>query len=157
MGHDRVFGIDWHDHTREIGWDRAIEFAQEHGQRHLIGSILETLEHTEETRAQDAAGVRQMSVIDQLRELDDPDALVASHRIYLDMSRIGEDANYVGADVILRWYERNMKMFVNLARLVESPEERVLVNVGAGHVPLLAHFLVGAGFRVESVLDYLGE
>ena len=155
MGHDRVFGIDWHDHTREIGWDKAIEFALEHNQRYLLGPVLDAIEQTDQTRARDASRVRQEPVIDQLRATNDPDALAPSHRVYMDMSRIGEGANYIGADVVLRWYERNLKMFVNLTRLVDSPDERVLLVVGGGHLPLLTHFLEGAGFRVESALNYL--
>ena len=55
MGHDRVFGIDWHDHTREIGWDKVIEFALEYNQRYLLGPVLDAIEQTDQTRAQDAA------------------------------------------------------------------------------------------------------
>jgi hypothetical protein len=157
VGHERVFGIDWHDHTREIGWDRAVEFAMANGQRNLLGDVLDAIERPAETAREDAARVRSQSVLEQLRATNDPDALAPSHLVYMEMSRIGEGANYIGADVIVRWYERNMKMFVNLARLVDTPDERILLVVGGGHLPLLTHFLAGAGFRVESALDYLRE
>jgi hypothetical protein len=155
MHHTRVFGIDWHDHTREIGWDRAIDFALDHGQAELVEAMMPAVEHTEETKASDAAKAVRLTAIDQLIEYNDPDQ---GHRIYMDMARIGLDDNYVGADVILRWYERNLKMFVNLSRLLDSPDQRLLVVVGAGHLPLLTHFLEGsARFRVVSALDYLSE
>ncbi len=50
-----------------------------------------------------------------------------------------------------------MMMFVNLSRIASEPGDRVLVVVGAGHVPLLSHFLRGAGrFHLKQVSTYLG-
>jgi hypothetical protein len=157
MGHEGVYGIDWHDHTRSIGWERAIDFAMDHGQRHLLGPIVDVLESQFEMAARDAEEVATKSVLTQLRETDAPEGLVESHRVYLDMAQIGEGMNHIGADVVIRWYERNLKMFVNLTRLIESDGERVLLVVGGGHLPLLTHFLDGAGYAREPVSDYLGD
>ncbi len=157
MGHDHVHGFDWHDHSRTIGWERAIDHAMDHGQRHLLGSIADVLEDTTSIAARDAEEVAAASVLTQLLETNSADGLVGSHRVYLDMARIGDVDTHIGADVVIRWYERNMKMFVNLTRLVESPGERVLVVVGGGHLPLLRHFLEGAGYAVEPVERYLGK
>lgn len=155
LGHDRVFGIDWHDSDRQIGWDSAIAFAQEHGQQNLISFFAEQNPSTEE-EAIGPERIRRSTVREQLLDSSDPDLLANGHRIYMDMAQIGEADNYVGADVILRWYERNMKIFVNLARLATSLEDRILVVIGAGHLPLLSHFIEGAKrFRLESVETYL--
>ncbi len=84
-------------------------------------------------------------------------ALLASYdRGYIAMAQVGKDQNYIGADVILRWYERNMKIFVNLTRLITSPDERVLVVIRSGHLSLLTHFVEAAGrFTLESARTYL--
>lgn len=58
----------------------------------------------------------------------------------MDMALIGSSDDYVGADVILRWYERNIKIFVNVARLASESSDRILVLIGGGHLPLLTHF-----------------
>jgi hypothetical protein len=45
---------------------------------------------------------------------------------------------------------------VNLTRLVGSPDERILLIIGAGHAYLLRQFARESGFfRLESPLDYL--
>lgn len=86
----------------------------------------------------------------------DVDRMVESHQVYMNLAQVGEGETYVGAEVVLRWYERNMRMFVNLARLATRPDDRVLVVVGAGHLTLLSHFISGAGrCRLEQVGDYL--
>lgn len=156
--HPCIFGIDWHDSHREIGWDTAIAFAQEHHQQDFVSFFSDEGRPTEEEVASEGARIRNWSVRDQLIESSDLDILADGHRIYMDLARIGEADNYIGADVILRWYERNMKIFVNLARLASSPEDRVLVVIGGGHLPLLTHFIEGAKrFRLESVKTYLDQ
>lgn len=75
-----------------------------------------------------------------LLESSDPDRLNENHHVYMDMALIGSSDDYVGADVILRWYERNIKIFVNVARLASESSDRILVLIGGGHLPLLTHF-----------------
>ena len=72
------------------------------------------------------------------------------------MARIGSSEDYVGADWVAGWYERNLKIFVNLTRIVNAPEDRILVIYGAGHLPLLTQFVRDSGlFSLESVATYL--
>lgn len=37
------------------------------------------------------------------------------------------------------WHNRNLRMFSNIQRLASAPDDRLLVVVGAGHVPILQH------------------
>lgn len=39
--------------------------------------------------------------------------------------------DYAAADLVRDWYERNLKICANIARLAESPNERVFVIIGA--------------------------
>ena len=151
-GHDRIFGIDWHDFTRPIEWEQAITFALTHDQGQYITALTESQESTEESERR----LSQRRVRDILLQLNAPDTLAESHRVYMDLAQVGAGNERIGAEVVMRWYERNMMMFVNLARLASAPNERVLVVVGAGHVPLLTHFVLGAKrFRLEQVSAYL--
>jgi len=63
------------------------------------------------------------------------------HGHYLWLAQKGTPSSPVGADVVADWYERNLKIFANVARLAETPEARVLVLVGAGHATLLREFV----------------
>lgn len=148
-GLGRIHAIDWHNPEQAIGWDEAIAFAQKHDQQSLISAWFGSSEP-------DTKPLERKSVHDQLLAHNDPASLPASHRLYLDMALIGRGDDYVGAEVILRWYERNMRMFVNIARLVERPNDRVAIIVGSGHLPLLTHFLDGTTtIRVEYAGAYL--
>ena len=154
LGHPRVHAIDWHHPTQPIGWDDAISFAEHHGQQHLISFF----SAAQNGPAAERNRIHQTHVRDLLLESSDTTCLMEHHEVYMDMAQIGSGAEYVGADVILRWYERNMKIFVNISRLAVSPNERVLVLIGGGHLPLLTHFVEGAGrFRLEPASRYLTQ
>lgn len=153
MEHEQVYAIDWHDTQRAIGWDLAIDFARQHGQAEFISSFGQP---AQEGPAVESARVRGLSVQEQLLEIADPANVAKSHHVYMDLALVGAGDDYVGADVVLRWYERNIKIFVNIARLVESSNDRILVVIGGGHLPLLTHFAESSErFDVVSVLDFL--
>lgn len=76
-----------------------------------------------------------------LQLMNDPEVVRLSHGVYLtDGFRVGDGTDYAGADAFpTRWYSRNLRIFSNILRLCGAPEDRVLVVVGAGHVPILHH------------------
>jgi hypothetical protein len=61
----------------------------------------------------------------------------SAHGVYMAALRVGADTSYPGASMTARWYERNLKIASNVLRLVESPQDRVLIVIGAAHGPIL--------------------
>jgi hypothetical protein len=156
VGLEKINGIDWHDPARPIPWKEAFDFAQDHDQNHLIGFYHEAISETEDHKKRETQRLAQTTIREQLMGSDDVEGAAIGHKVYMDIAQIGTATNFIGAEVALRWYERNMMMFANLARLAESDEDRVLVVVGGGHLPLLRHYLEGSmRFRIDSVGRYL--
>jgi hypothetical protein len=80
----------------------------------------------------------------------------SAHGIYMAALRVGADSNYVGANVTARWYERNLKIASNVLRIIDSPEDRVLVIIGAAHGPILRELLGRVpGVRLVPTTDVL--
>ena len=65
----------------------------------------------------------------------------SAHGIYMAALRVGADTSYPGATVAARWYERNLKIVSNILRVIDSPDDRVLVIIGAAHAPILRELL----------------
>ncbi len=100
--------------------------------------------------------LRNLSVLDQLIFLNQPDQIEKSHQEYYDIMRIGRGEEYVGANYLSWWYGRNMKILMNIIRITDSPKDRILIIYGAGHNKLLTQFAEESGFyNVESSLKYL--
>lgn len=97
-----------------------------------------------------------LPVIDQLVLLNQPDRIEKSHQTYYDIMRIGRGKEYIGANYVAWWYRRNLTILDNIIRLTDSPNDRVLVIYGSGHLKLLTQFAKESGFyNVESPLKYL--
>jgi hypothetical protein len=53
--------------------------------------------------------------------------------------KLGE---YRGADLIsFWWYNRNLRIFRNIQRITEGPEDRILVIIGNGHAAILRQLI----------------
>ena len=96
-------------------------------------------------------------LIDTFIAMNDPERLIAGHGHYLlGGIALGDDDEYPGADHVTGWwYNRNLRIFANIRRIAE-PGDRILVIIGAGHVPILRHaFRASPEFRLIEVADIL--
>jgi len=66
--------------------------------------------------------------------------------MYIDMNKVNL-GNYEGSQLVLQWYERNLKIFSNLQNICED-EDRVLVLIGSSHLKILKE-LVCANNEME--------
>jgi hypothetical protein len=150
LQHEQVYAIDWQG---IMGWDRALSFAREHNQATKLD---EYAARARQEIVELNARLTTVSTLDLLRDANDQAGLEHNHQWYMLLALVGEDNQYVGADVICNWYGRNLKIFVNLTRITASPQDRILVIIGAGHIPLLTHFVQGFGlYTLEPVAPYL--
>ena len=154
MGHLRIYPVDWNENppTEQATWDPEA-FAKANSQQALWENVLskgrETIARGEEIQ-------RNGSLIDLYRHVNQDENIREDHRIYFTIAQIGNNDQYVGANWVQYWYGRNLKIFVNLTRITESDEDRILLIIGAGHVRLLQQFVSDSGyFFLESPLKYL--
>lgn len=93
-----------------------------------------------------------------LTAMNSPERLRAGHGHYLVGNLLnGGVGDYFGADgFVSAWYNRNLRIYSNLARLIRSEDERLLVIIGVGHVPILHELLQSSPvLRLDSVSDVL--
>lgn len=89
--------------------------------------------------------------------LNQPEWVRSTHQQFLRYSRIGLGDGYPGANWLgYFWYPRNIKTFVNLTRITESADDRILLIIGAGHTYLIQQFLEESeDYIIESPLKCL--
>jgi hypothetical protein len=151
-GHERVYTIDWQD---DLDWEGVFAYAEQHNQSRGINEGMALIKREIDDFNE---RVPDMTVLEMLGSDNDPVRLESGQQLYLELARVGEGDRYLGADLIAGWYGRNLKMFANITRIPTSADDRILVVVGAGHVPLLDHFLRSSRrYFVESVYNYIGE
>ena len=70
--------------------------------------------------------------------------------------RLGPNADYLGPDDATSWYNRNLRIFSNLQAITSDTSDRILVIIGAGHLPIL-RFLAQSSpeYRVRDVAEFV--
>lgn len=148
LGHERVHPIDY---RTGMAMDTFFAYVREHEPEFMprfdtyIGQIVELMDGMQ----------RDATILENLRFMNEPDNVVRTHEPYAVQATVGAGAGYVGARVVAGWYERNLAMFANLARVAERGE-RVLLIVGAGHTPILRELVrAHPDMALVEAVDYL--
>ena len=168
LGHSKIYCVDYFRSSKDNpifrgGIDsnliNTIDFAKKHNQEHLFGSHPRDPGKVivDENGTVWIEPEKYEPIIDMLIRLNQPAWSRASQRAYLHDARVGLGDEYPGVNWLVHiWYDRNLKIFVNITRITESADDRILLMMGAGHIFLVQQFLEDSGdYIVESPLKYL--
>lgn len=141
------------DHGGEFPYGEMMSYAKEKEPETAAWVDAQFARVTEESNREQ----REMTLVEVLRKMNDPEQLAGSHGMYLRFNEIGAGDGFVGADLVAKWYRRNIYMFANLQKLAQ-PGERIVVIVGAGHAPILRHLVESdPNMRLMDTLAFLPE
>ena len=160
LKHPRLYCVDYFPAHNpflpiEDGFDLElldyVTFAHTHNQEHLLSNT------SDEKFAPWTKTEKYYSMIDIHRYMNDPENIHWHQEVYLKIAKIGEGNQYPGANWVTHsWHARNLKIFVNLTRITESAEDRILLVIPAGHIYLVQQFLEGSGdYIIEPAFKYL--
>ena len=151
LGHARVYGAD-----NRVGFefDAIMKAAQETNNRYFLEAVPKVL--AEVAAMQKRQG--EATVREALLELNEPAMQDRTKDFYLQMARVRSKENFVGADQLAQWYQRNFRILTNLAQIIDSPQDRVLVIFGQGHIPYLRDGIkANPDMQLVEANDYLGK
>lgn len=123
-----------------MDFDRLLAAANASGDRVFLDEFQEATKQVE----REQAAFKHQTVLENLRFLNDPAYVARDRDFYLQLARVKRGDDFAGADVLAAWYQRNFRIFTNLAAAVTSPDDRVLVLYGAGHVALLRELIAAS-------------
>jgi hypothetical protein len=90
-----------------------------------------------------ARWLKEGTVAETLHEMNRPEFIELAHQPYIEvLARIVDGENYAGADMVADWYKRNIRIFANLTRITDSPDDRIFVIYGQGHIKILRDLVV---------------
>ena len=148
-GLPRIYGIDY---DLDVNLASVMVWALTHGQPELAGAAQAL---TSRLLTEADSMMKHATVAEIVAALNSPRA-DSAQGIYLAALRVGSDTSYPGATVTARWYERNLKIASNILRVIDSPDDRVLVLIGAAHGPILRELLERVpGIRVVPTASVL--
>lgn len=130
MGHTEVYLAD---NRIAFDFDAIFKAAQETNNKYFLETTAKVLNEVQEMQKR----LEQKTVRDALLEMNEPQLQDRTKDFYLQMTRVRSKDKFVGADALASWYQRNFRILTNLTQIIDSPQDRVLVIFGQGHIPYL--------------------
>jgi hypothetical protein len=136
----------------DFPYQRLVNYAKATGRSKELDEIMSGF--GEKTKAQ-GEFLASHSVLDTLLWVNSDENVSYEAGLYAKLARFGEVGDWAGADLNSDWYHRNMRIYSNILHLVESPNERVLVIYGAGHLHWLREDVAAnPGLRLRKLSDF---
>jgi hypothetical protein len=131
LGHTAVHPVDA---DGEFPYPRLVKYAQATGRAKELDAISDAF--AAEVKAQ-GEYLASHTILQALLSINADDKVAREVGLHQRMAHLGENGDWAGADLLADWYRRNARIFTNVTRIADSPDERVLVIYGAGHLGLL--------------------
>jgi len=149
LGQKTVYPVDA---DGEFPFPRLVDYAKARGRTKefdaLMGEIGDMVKAAN-------AYLASHTVLETLHYLNSDDHVAEAVGFYYRQAHFGEPWNWAGADLVSDWFRRNMRIYSNVVRLADSPNERVLVIFGYGHVGWLQHnFASDPAVRLRKLAEF---
>ena len=128
MGHKQVYGIDAQG---DFPFDPIAQFAKKNGKGELLNGLISQV--PKEIEAMSVI-LSKGTILDLLRYMNQDKQVRRDHEFYMGMAQFAGNGEYPGPDLLAAWYQRNIRIYSNLRGLIDSPDDRVLVIYGSGHL-----------------------
>ncbi|MEK6374724.1 MAG: DUF5694 domain-containing protein [Acidobacteriota bacterium] len=137
LGHKTVYPVDV---DGDFPWQRFVNYAKGSGRTKELDALLGEIGTM--VKAQNAY-LGSHTVLETLLYMNADGKVAQDVGFYYRQAEIGEPGDWAGADLVSDWFRRNMRIYSNVMKLVASPNERVLVIYGAGHLGWLRQDFAG--------------
>ena len=128
LGHKTVYPVDA---DGDFPYQRLVNYAKGSGRSKELDAV----------NGMFAANVKEQgdylashSILETLLLINSEERAIQEVGLYYRMAAIGEPQDWAGADLVRDWFGRNIRIYSNVLKLADSPNERVLVIFGAGHL-----------------------
>jgi hypothetical protein len=95
------------------------------------------------------------TILETLLHMNSDERVAEDMGFYYRQAQFSEPWDWAGADLVSAWFKRNMRIYSNVVRLIDSPNERVLVIYGAGHLGWMQRdFTSSPNLRLRKLAEF---
>jgi hypothetical protein len=150
LGHKTVFPVDA---DGEFPYPHVVNYAKASGRSKELEAVMAGW--GDMVKAQNAY-LASHTVLETLLYMNADDRVAADVGFYYQAGQLGEPYDWAGADLVSDWFRRNMRIYSNVVQLADSPNERVLVVYGSGHLGWLQHdFGSNPRLRLRKLAEFM--
>lgn len=149
LGHKTVYLVDA---DGEFPYPRLLNYTKASGRTKELEAI--NAEFGVRVKAQ-SEYLASHTVLETLLYMNADEKVAYESGLYMRMAHFSEPGDWAGADLVSDWFRRNMRIFANIVKLADSPNERVLVIYGSGHLGWLQHYFANdPTFTLRKLAEY---
>jgi uncharacterized protein DUF5694 len=152
LGHHSVFSVDV---DGDFPYLRVVNYAKANGLKEKFDALQA---RTGIRVKQQGDFLRTHTVLETLEYMNSDSLVTKDVASYFAFVPYGEPFEYAGPDLLAAWYQRNIRIYHNILKLIDSPKERILVVYGAGHLGWLRQDIANdATVRLAKLADLTGQ
>lgn len=149
LGHKAVHPVDA---DGDFPYPRLVNYARATGRSTELDAIM--AEFGGMVKAQ-GAYLASHTVLETLLYMNSDTRVAQDVGLYHRLAHLGEPGDWAGADLVSDWFRRNMRIYSNVLRLADSPNERLLIVFGAGHLGWLQRcFVSDPSLRLRKLAEF---
>jgi hypothetical protein len=150
LGHQKVYPVDV---DGDFPFPRVLNYAKGSGRSKELEAMMG--ETGAIVKAQNEY-LASHTVLETLAYMNSDDRVAEDMGFYYRLAQFGEPGDWAGADLVSDWFRRNMRIYGNVLQLADSPNERILVVFGAGHLGWLQHDFAGnPNLRLRKLAEFV--
>jgi len=128
MGHTKIYPVDV---KGEFPFENVMALGTKMGKQSELDKAMQAMQGEV---AKIDHSLKTRTILDTLKMMNAKSAVENGQGLYMKLSQFATSNNYAGPDLLAEWYKRNIRISANIHALIDSPNERILVIYGAGHL-----------------------
>jgi hypothetical protein len=128
LGHQKIYPVD---EDGDFPYQRVANYAKANGRAQQFEAIGAKIG---EMVKQEDAFLHSHTVLEMLQYMNSDEQIRRSVGFYFADIPFSDPGDYAGPDLLAAWYQRNIRIYSNIIRIIDSPNDRILVIYGAGHL-----------------------
>ncbi|HEU4479560.1 MAG TPA: DUF5694 domain-containing protein [Pyrinomonadaceae bacterium] len=150
LGHKKIYPVDA---DGDFPFQRFTNYAKASGRAKELEALMGDVGAMVKAQGEYLAS---HTVLETLLYMNSDAKVTQDVGFYYRQAHFGEPGDWAGPDLVSDWFRRNMRIYNNIVKLVESPNERVLVIYGAGHLGWLRqNFASDPSFRLRKLAEFV--
>jgi hypothetical protein len=152
LSHKTIYPVDA---DGDFPYPRLVNYAKGSGRSKELDAMMAGI--GERVKAQ-SAYLASHTILETLLYMNADDYVAQDLGFYYRQASFGELGDWAGADLVAEWFKRNIRIYSNIMRLVDSPNERILVIYGAGHLGWLRQDFGGnPDLRLRKLAEFVRQ
>ena len=152
LGHHAIYPVDV---DGDFPWQRVVNYAKANG----IADKFEAINRGWGTLVKEQGEfLGSHTVLETLQFMNADSRVTRDMGLYFSVVRYGDPFDYAGSDLLAAWYQRNIRIYRNLVALIDSPNEKILVIYGSGHLGWLRQDVANdPTVRLRKLADFTAQ